>query len=138
MYLAWPRLVELCSNDVLQGMDEDRANALIEINATDLREKIQRYFDQSVEWEMFRAMETGLSRNSAAFDPEKTRRRAQDLESFDLSRIRAYVYRPYDVRWCYYSGVPNVWKRHRPDLWHQSQHGVARGHRDAYWWGTRE
>jgi len=124
-YLAWPRLVELCSNDVLQGMDEDRANALIEINATDLREKIQRYFDQSVEWEVFRAMGTGLSRDSAAFDPEKTRCRAQDSESFDLSRIREYVYRPYDVRWCYYSGVPNVWKRHRPDLWHQSQHGNA-------------
>ena len=106
-------------------MDEDRANALIEINDADLSERIQRYFDQSVGWETFKAMGTGLSRESAAFDPEKTRRRAQESESFDASRIRKYVYRPYDARWCYYSGVPNVWKRHRPDLWHQYQHGNA-------------
>ena len=74
-------------------MDEDRANALIEINATDLSERIQKYFDESVDWESFKAMGTGLSRESAAFNPEKTRLRALESESFDSSRIRKYVYR---------------------------------------------
>lgn len=121
-YLSWPRLVDLCGNNILQGMDEDRANALIDINDAVLSERIQKYFNPSVDWGTFKAMGTGLSRESAAFDPEKTRKKALQAESFDPSKIRKYVYRPYDGRWCYYSGVPNVWKRHRPDLWRQSQH----------------
>ncbi|MFH1086383.1 MAG: type ISP restriction/modification enzyme [Chloroflexota bacterium] len=70
-------------------------------------------------------MATGLSRVSAAFDPEKTRKRAYDSEAFDASRIRRYLFRPGDVRWCYYTAVPGVWKRHRPDLWQQAQYGDA-------------
>jgi hypothetical protein len=124
-YLRWPKLVDLCGNDALQGMDEDRANALVEINAAELSARIQKYLDPSFDWAIFREMRTGLSRESAAFDPEKTRRRAQESESFDASRIHMYVYRPYDARWCYYSKVPNVWKRHRPDLWYQYEHGNA-------------
>ena len=117
-YLMWPRLVEL-SALTIQGMDEDRANALIDIEPKKLEKVVRRYFDESVTWEQFAMLGTGLSRESAAFDPKKVREKAQKEDEFNQENICRYLFRPYDLRWCYYTNVPNVWKRSRPDLWHQ-------------------
>jgi len=119
-YLAWPKLPELCGNQSLQGMDEDRANSLIEIEKVQLTSRMEKYFDKRVKWDEFAALQTGLSRKSAAFEPEKVRETAQQEDGFTTEHLRRYLFRPYDVRWCYYTPVPNVWKRSRPDLWTQS------------------
>jgi hypothetical protein len=119
-YLSWPKLSELCGNQPLQGMDEDRANSLIEIQRDELASRMERYFDEQVEWDEFVALQTGLSRKSAAFDPKKVRKTAQEEDEFKTQNLRRYLFRPYDVRWCYYTPVPNVWKRSRPELWKQT------------------
>jgi hypothetical protein len=118
-YLAWPRLPDLCSADALQGMDEDRASALISVDQDDLVTRMRSYFDSGTEWSTFATLETGLSRQSAAFDPKRVRARALREENFTEERVRRYVLRPLDNRWCYYSTTPNVWKRQRPELWRQ-------------------
>jgi len=124
-YLSWPKLSELCGNQPLQGMDEDRANSLIEIERDELALRMERYFDEQVEWDEFALLQTGLSRKSAAFDPKKVRKTAQEEDVFKTQNLRRYLFRPYDVRWCYYTPVPNVWKRSRPELWKQSWSGNA-------------
>jgi hypothetical protein len=124
-YLSWPKLSELCGNQSLQGMDEDRANSLIEIERDKLASRMEKYFDQQVEWNEFVVLKTGLSRKSAAFEPEKVRETAQEEDEFATKNLRRYLFRPYDVRWCYYTPVPNVWKRSRPELWKQSWEGNA-------------
>ncbi|MEJ0090150.1 MAG: N-6 DNA methylase [Limisphaerales bacterium] len=124
-YLSWPKLNELCESQPLQGMDEDRANSLIEIGKSALASRMEKYFDELVEWEEFASLKTGLSRKSAAFKPEKIRKIAQDKDAFTTKNLRRYLFRPCDVRWCYYTPVPNVWKRSRPDLWKQSWPGNA-------------
>ncbi len=117
-YLSWPSLLEICKeNQYLQGMDEDRANALIDFSSKDLSIRMEMYFNPSVEWKSFVALGTGLSRQSAAFIPEKVRTKVQKEEQFQKENISRYLFRPYDMRWCYYTGIPNVWKRARPDLW---------------------
>jgi len=123
-YLIWPRLADL-SALTLQGMDEDRANALIGIEPKKLEKLMEKYFEESFTWEQFAALGTGLSRESAAFKPQKVREKAQKEDEFSKSNIRRYLFRPYDMRWCYYSSVPNVWKRSRPELWRQHWDGNA-------------
>ncbi len=124
-YLSWPKLHELCETQPLQGMDEDRANSLIEIEKEELASRMEKYFDEDVEWKEFASLQTGLSRKSAAFKPEKVRKMAQEKDAFTTENLRRYLFRPYDVRWCYYTPVPNVWKRSRPELWKQSWSGNA-------------
>lgn len=124
-YLDWPKLTELCGNPPLQGMDEDRANSLIEFERDKLASRMEKYFDTQVEWAEFERLQTGLSRKSAAFEPKSVRKVAQEKDSFTTKRLRRYLFRPYDIRWCYYTLVPNVWKRSRPELWKQSWAGNA-------------
>jgi hypothetical protein len=124
-YLAWPKLTDLCQSFPLQGMDEDRANSLIEFDKERLTERMRKYFGHDVEWAEFQLLQTGLSRKSAAFEPKAVRMAAQESDEFSTKNLRRYLFRPYDVRWCYYTPVPNVWKRSRPELWRQSWAGNA-------------
>jgi hypothetical protein len=122
-YRNWPRIVDLCAYDPIQGMDEDRANALIKFTHDELSDLMSRYFDKKFEWEKFVQLSTGLSRTSAAFNPKQVREKALKKDKFDASNIRRFLFRPFDNRWCYYTSVPNVWKRCRPELFKQSLQG---------------
>jgi hypothetical protein len=122
-YLEWPKLTDLCSEPPIQGMDEDRANSLISLDRNDLSILMRQYFDKNVSWDQFVLLGTGLSRKSAAFEPKNIREKAQKEDEFVASNIRRYLFRPYDNRWCYYSSVPNVWKRSRPELFKQCWEG---------------
>jgi hypothetical protein len=44
------------------------------------------------------------------------RARVVGVEPFSTDRIQNYAFRPFDLRVCYFSDVPNIWKRHRPEL----------------------
>ncbi|GAH43233.1 unnamed protein product, partial [marine sediment metagenome] len=114
-YLSWPKLVDL-SVISIQGMDEDRANALINIEHDYLSKTMKSYFDPAITFDQFCSLQTGLSRVSAGFEPKKVREKAQKNDKFNQSNIQRYLFRPYDRRWCYYTSVPNVWKRSRPEL----------------------
>ena len=122
-YLKWPKLIDLCLELPLQGMDEDRGNALIESKQDKLEVRMKKYFDAGISWEEFAALGTGLSRKSAAFEPQNVRMKAQKEDKFNVVNIRRYLFRPCDSRFCYHTSVPNVWKRSRPDLWKQSSSG---------------
>ncbi len=123
-YLAWPKLTDLSCQDSsliipLQGMDEDRANALIDYDQDILSLRMQKYFDKTTDWDEFLTLKTGLSRDSASFDAKTVRKKAHQLDSFKENNLKRYNFRPYDTRWCYITLAPNVWKRVRPDLYVQ-------------------
>ncbi|MDJ0529464.1 MAG: N-6 DNA methylase, partial [Microcystis sp. M53600_WE12] len=126
-YLAWPKLTDLSCQDSsliipLQGMDEDRANALIDCDQDILSLRMQKYFDKTTDWDEFLTLKTGLSRDSASFDAKTVRKKAHQLDSFKENNLKRYNFRPYDTRWCYITLAPNVWKRVRPDLYVQYTH----------------
>ncbi|MCA2658293.1 MAG: N-6 DNA methylase [Microcystis sp. M049S2] len=123
-YLVWPKLTDLSCQDSsliipLQGMDEDRANALIDCDQDILSLRMQKYFDKTTDWDEFLTLKTGLSRDSASFDAKTVRKKAHQLDSFKENNLKRYNFRPYDTRWCYITLAPNVWKRVRPDLYVQ-------------------
>ena len=122
-YLEWPSLVELCKSPPLQGMDEDRANALIDISRDILEARMKNYLDPNVTWDAIAAKEFGLVRRSASFDPQKVRVKALKETRYRPENIKRYLFRPDDIRWCYFTSVPNIWKRCRPELWKQSWKG---------------
>ena len=124
-YLGWPRLIDLCSNDALQGMDEDRGKALISIDRRIIEHRMRLYFDNSVEWNDIYALGTGLTKDVPRFDAKKCRSKLLASEGFDPARLLPFVMRPFDLQWCYYSTVRPLWREPRPNLWRQYQHGNA-------------
>jgi hypothetical protein len=121
-YLAWPRLIDVFE-EMFVGLEECRGGALIDIDKDRLRLRMQKYFDQSIDWDSLKSLKTGLTENAAGFDAKKTRDKIILTEKFDLERFVRYVVRPYDKRWCYYSNYSSLWNRLRPTLYAQYQHG---------------
>jgi hypothetical protein len=121
-YLAWPRLIDVFE-EMFVGLEECRGGALIDIDKDRLRLRMQKYFDQSVDWDSLKSLKTGLTENAAGFDAKKTRDKIILTEKFDLECFVRYVVRPYDKRWCYYSNYSSLWNRLRPTLYAQYQHG---------------
>ncbi len=117
-YGAWPKLTELCELRS-DGLFEKRAGALFDINRSALESRMRSYFDPSVSWEQLLALNTGLTAEAARFEPRKARNKVRTVESFDISRLRRFVVRPFDTRWCYYTPVRPLWNEPRPSLWAQ-------------------
>jgi hypothetical protein len=124
-YLAWPKLVDLCSEPPNNGMMEKRGGALIDIDRAALKHRMRLYYDPKVEWGELKALGTGLTRDAAGFVAKKVRPKVQAAESFQDDRIRRFALRPFDNRWCYYSVVSPLWNRSRPALWKQCWPGNA-------------
>ncbi|MBM4272893.1 MAG: DNA methyltransferase [Deltaproteobacteria bacterium] len=115
-YLGWPKIVDLCSELPISGLQEMRHSALIDIDRDSLKKRMQLYYDPEVSWETLKALGTGLTQKAGGFDPKPCRERVQKSEQFDDKRIMRYALYPLDLRWCYYSQIQPLWNRPRPTL----------------------
>ena len=115
-YLAWPQLVELCSEPPINGLQEMRKGALMHLNRPALEERMRAYFDPSVDWNTLRHLASGLTRDAGRFDAVAARKRLQDIDAFDPAGIVRYALYPLDFRWCYHSNVRPLWNEPRPAL----------------------
>lgn len=98
---------------------EKRGGTLIDTDQATLEQRMRRYCDPNVTWETLAAAGGGLVENAARFDARKTRNKILAVEKFVPSHLRAYFVRPFDTRYCYYSGVRPLWNEPRPTLWAQ-------------------
>jgi len=121
-YLSWPRLMDVFE-EMFVGLEECRGGALIDIDKDQLKLRMQKYFDQSVDWDSLKSLKTGLTKDVAGFDAKHTRDKIILAEKFNSQRLVSYVLRPYDQRCCYYSTYSSLWNRPRPTLYAQYQHG---------------
>lgn len=115
-YADWPTVVELAEEEPISGLQEMRRGALMAHEREALQDRMIRYFNTEVDWSTFAADGTALSRNAGGFDPVSTRARLQSSEAFDEGQLKRYALYPLDNRWCYYSSVPLLWNRPRPEL----------------------
>lgn len=119
-YLSWPRIVDLCAEPPSNGLMEKRGGALVDIDKAALTERMRLYLDRDVKWEEFVAKYDGpLAKPAARFDAASARKKIQKKEAFNQSRLVRYALRPFDTRWCYYTGIRPVWNEPRPRLWEQ-------------------
>jgi len=124
-YNAWPKLPDLCDAAPSNGLMEKRGGALIDINKGDLEGRMRDYFNTNLTWDEYKARQTALVQVQARFDPVSARRKTLTAESFDPDRLLLYAIRPFETRWCYYTGVRPVWNEPRPSLWEQCFDGNA-------------
>lgn len=120
-YYDWPTLVDLCSDKgPYSGLLECRGGVLIDICKDDLADRMKPYFDNNVTWQDLIESEHGMTVSRARFDPRHTRSKAISKETFQMTRIVRYGFKPFDNRWAYYSAVRPLWNDCRPNFWKQS------------------
>jgi hypothetical protein len=115
-YELWPKVLELCIEEPMFGLNENRAGALQGIEKEKLITRIKKYFDSRVIWREIESLNTGLSSSASGFDPKIIREKALSEESYDKDRIVRYLRRPFEVGWAYLSDVSPLWNRSRPEL----------------------
>lgn len=119
-YAEWPKLPDICGGTISNGLLEKRGGALIDIDRSALEKRMRMYFDRSIEWQELADLQTGLTEDAARFDAKRARKKVLASENFAGGRIRKYVLRPMDTRWCYFSPIRPLWNEPRPTLWAQS------------------
>jgi hypothetical protein len=81
---------------------------------------MEKYLDKNVPWEDIVSLKTGLTQPAAGFEPHFVREKLlKKEEEYTVTQILRYIVRPFDSRWCYYSGVNPLWNRPRPSLYKQ-------------------
>jgi hypothetical protein len=113
-YREWPKLVGLSSIASYPGMDEDRRFALISLDREELIKRMNQYFNQNVSWKEIIKAHGGFGINSGNYDGNKVRKRLIQASSFQENRIKRYLFRPFDLRWCYYEPLAGLWHRASP------------------------
>jgi hypothetical protein len=122
-YLSWPNLLDLCGEPPTNGLMEKRKGGLIDIDKDALSQRMRLYYDPDVDWARIEALNTGLTKLAAEYEPKGVRAKVQAIERFDPTRLKRYAVRPLETRWCYYSEVGSLWNRSRPVLWAQCWQG---------------
>jgi hypothetical protein len=115
-YQEWPRLVDLCSEQPISGLQEMRHSALIDIERELLKKRMKMYHDPNMDWDKLKSLGTGFTQDAGGFEPKNCREQIQKLESFDDNKIMRYALYPFDLRWCYLTFAQSLWNRPRPAL----------------------
>ncbi len=124
-YMGWPKLVDLCGEPPSNGLMEKRGGALVDIDRAALETRMKAYYDKRIDWEALKIVETRLTENAARFKAKTARKKVLAAEKYQDDHLRLYAIRPFDNRWCYYSGVRPLWNEPRPTLWAQCWEGNA-------------
>jgi hypothetical protein len=98
---------------------EKRAGALIDVDQALLSERMERYFDKSLDWASYKLATKVLAADAARFDAEEARTTLLKAESYDTNKVVRYFLRPFDLRFAYYSEQRPLWNEPRPPLWQQ-------------------
>lgn len=122
-YLEWPKLTDLCADSPSNGLMEKRGGALIDIDQESLERRMKMYYDASVDWEMIKALKSGLSNDAARFNAKEARKKVIMSENYNFNHLRRYILRPFEILWCYYSSIRPLWNEPRPSLWAQCWKG---------------
>jgi len=118
-YYEWLKLTEFCALSPSSGLMEKRGGVLIDIDRDALEQRMRAYLDPELSWDDYAALNYGLVKLRASFQPKVVRRKALLQGQFLPERLVRYALRPFEVRWCYYTSVSGVWNTPCPSLWKQ-------------------
>jgi hypothetical protein len=116
-YRAWPSLENFAKVSPINGLMEKRGGALIDASYENLQKRMENYFDTKISWDTLKLLGNSLTEDAGRYDAEKSRKRLIHDEGFHLDQLVRYFVRPFDFRYCYYSGVRPLWNEPRPQLW---------------------
>lgn len=112
-YANWPAINELCAEDPMLGLNENRQFALVDNDRDALAARIKMYLDPKVPMSQ---VDPRLASKFSRFDPEKVRKRLLEQRPFDEQRIQRFQFRPFDVRYAYVETEAKLWNESRSTL----------------------
>ncbi|MEU2282889.1 type ISP restriction/modification enzyme [Streptomyces sp. NPDC013178] len=112
-YAKWPALNDLCAEDPMLGLNENRKFALIDSDRAALSGRMSAYLTPAVPME---EIDPRLAAKFSGFNPEKVRERLLLTRPFDDHKIARFQFRPFDMRYAYVETETPLWNRSRPLL----------------------
>jgi hypothetical protein len=114
-YDSWPQIIDLAAVRPELGLNENRAESLIELDRREIVSRMERFLDPDVPFEGLNRDELGgLLEPWSDYDARKTREALLSGGGFDETQIMLMQVRPFDVRWAYVDSTPKLWNRARP------------------------
>jgi len=115
-YLTWPKVVELCKDSPISGLQEMRRGALMDVDKDTLGERMRIYLDTTMTWGALKSLHAGLTEDGGRFNAQEARAKITVAEKYDSARLTRYALYPFDLRWCYKSAIRPLWNEPRPAL----------------------
>ncbi|WKD32590.1 type ISP restriction/modification enzyme [Streptomyces xanthophaeus] len=112
-YADWPAVNELCAEDPMLGLNENRQFALIDNDREALAARMRTYLDPNVPLSQ---IDPRLASKFSRFDPEKVRKRLMEQRPFDEQCIQRFQFRPLDMRYAYVETEAKLWNESRSTL----------------------
>lgn len=112
-YTEWPQL-PLLFPTYFPGVKTSRDEFLVSIDKASLEARIADYFDPTLPDSEIRHRYSEIIPESAKYSAEEWRARLRESEVRNGSIVH-YAYRPFDVRWLYYTPAPGLLDRPRHD-----------------------
>ena len=115
-YDTWPTLTNLSDLAPFSGALEMRVGRLMSLDRTELSDRMRRYFDPSVSFDVLRQSSTGPTEDMARFSARSARERVLRSEDFSEVNIKPIALRPFDLRFAYHTNTRPLWNEPRPEL----------------------
>jgi hypothetical protein len=112
-YAGWPAVTDLCAEDPMLGLNENRAEALSSHDKQTVTDRIRTYLDDSVP---LAGVDERLRREWSGFEAQKVRNKLLADSPFDEDRVQRFQVRPFDMRYAYIDKTSRLWNRPRPLL----------------------
>lgn len=114
-YFSWPSLDEIFAHH-FPGVKTSRDPDLISIDSQILRERMQHYFDSSLNDDEVAQYAPVLMRDASRYNAKATRRELLKKSSFKENHLIPVAYRPFDNRWLYWEGITKLLDEKRAEL----------------------
>jgi predicted helicase len=118
-YLSWPTLDDLFVHyypGVITARDPD----LVSIDPQILGERMQHYFDSSLDDVELAKYAPALMRDTNRYNAKATRRELLRTSRFREDHLIRVAYRPFDNRWLYWEGTTKLLDEKRVELFAQA------------------
>jgi hypothetical protein len=121
-YLSWPQIPDLFPKQ-FPGIITARDPFVVDIDRTQLEERLRLYFDPTCSDEAVTAVAPIAMANASRFDPVSTRRTLVK-RGFLPNRIVDYQYRPFDRRLIYWEPETKLLHEKRAEYWPTASAGT--------------
>ena len=120
-YLNWPRVIDLAGVPPFNGPVERRGLALISIDRHELETRIRQYFDSQVTDSEIEEIYPSLMMTGNRIVGPDARKKLLRETSFDPTKVVRYLFKPFDLRWCYLDNIRPLFSEPSPQLINQNQ-----------------
>ncbi len=115
-YAAWPDVRSLAAQAPFNGPVERRGLALIDDDKEKLASRIRAYFDLSISDAQIARICPPMMMVGNEINGPLDRLKICQIMSFAEEKIIRLMWKPFDIRWCYWDNIAPLYSRPNPEL----------------------